>query len=139
LLGLGVGDLGLSLFDATLGLLDRQGAAARLRLGPFRVALRLGEPPPGGVQRGDRRAVGGAARVEFLLGDETPGGQSGRALEIEVRPVGRRLGDGDVGLRRGRRGGTAVRAGLGLVLPARATSTATRAAASVARACWTRL
>ena len=33
----------------------------------FRVALRLGEPPPGGVQRGDRRAMGGAGRVELLL------------------------------------------------------------------------
>jgi len=116
LLGLGVGDQGLSLFDAALGLLDRQGAAARLRLGPFRVALRLGEPPPCGVERGDRRAVGGAGCVELLLGDEAPGGQPRGAVQIEARPVGRRLGDGYVGLRRGRGGGTAVRAGLGLVL-----------------------
>jgi hypothetical protein len=75
----------------------------------------------------------GTDRVELLLGDESAGREPARTLEVEPGPVGRGLGEGDVGLS-GRRGGPAASSS-----SARPTSTATRAAARVARACWRRL
>jgi hypothetical protein len=60
--------------------------------------------------------MGGSDRIELLLGDEAPGRQPAGAVEIELRPVGRGLGEGDVGL--GGRGGcpAAVHTRPGLLL-----------------------